>query len=76
MAGNLSRREAVKRLALSTAVVGVGAVAAKLRFDPGDPRQERTAGERQVRDFRVTRTRGQPVMAIGKSSTDPGTLVK
>ncbi len=72
-----SRREAIKRLALSGAVLGGAAVATKLAYDKGGYGLSRPSGERQVRDFEVKKPpAGSPVMAIAKSSDDPATLVQ
>ncbi len=76
-----SRREALKRIALSGGVLGGAALTAKLAFDPGGFGLSQVAGERQVRDFRIhTPTGGNivtgPMLAIAKSSTDPAELVR
>ncbi len=72
-----SRREAIKRLALTGVVLGGAAAATKLTFDRGGYGLSRPSGKRQVRDFEVGKSpTGSPVMAIAKSSTDPATLVQ
>jgi len=71
-----SRRDALKRLALTGAVLGGAALTTKLRFDPGAYGLSAAEGERQVRDFQVKRESQQPVMAISKSSTDPAALTR
>lgn len=71
-----SRREAIKRLALTGAVLGGAAAATKLRFDKGGYGLSRPSGERQVRDFEVGKPGSSPVLAIAKSSKDPATLVR
>jgi uncharacterized protein (DUF362 family) len=76
MASKLSRREAVKRVALSGAVVSVAAVLTRVCYDRGLPGAVGPAAERQVRDFRVRAQAGGPVMAIARSSTDPATLTR
>jgi uncharacterized protein (DUF362 family) len=69
------RREALKRLALTGAVLGGAAITAKVAFDPGGFGLATPAGERQVRDFR-TKTGDAPMLAIAKSSTDPADLTR
>lgn len=76
MSDRPTRREAMKRLAATGAVLGGAAVVAKLHFDRGGFDLSKPAGERQVRDFQVARVAGQPAMAIAKSSTEPAELVK
>jgi len=76
-----SRRDALKRIALSGGVLGGAALTAKLAFDPGGFGVSQAAGERQVRDFRIHQpTSGGivtgPMLAIAKSSTDPAELVR
>jgi uncharacterized protein (DUF362 family) len=70
-----SRREALKRIAMTGAVLGGAAVTAKLRFDPGGYNVAAPDGERQVRSFEG-RAEKSPVFAIAKSSTDPKILVR
>jgi len=71
-----SRRDALKRLAITGAVFGGAALTAKLRFDSGSYGLASAPGERQVRDFQIKRESQQPVLAISKSSTDPGVLTR
>jgi uncharacterized protein (DUF362 family) len=70
-----TRREALKRLALTGAVLGGAAATVKLAYDSGGYGLTDAEGERQVRDFRVLGG-DSPVMAIAKSSTDPAELVR
>lgn len=71
-----SRRDAIKRIALTGAVLGGAGVLAKLSYDPGGFGLAQKAGERQVRDFQVDKSGNQPVMAIAKSSKDAATLTR
>lgn len=71
-----SRREALQRIGLASAVLSGSALAAKLGFDPGGLELTRPAGERQVRDFRIKGTGPDPVFSIAKSSNEPATLVQ
>ncbi len=75
MSDGTSRRDALKRIALSGAVLGGAAVTTKLAFDPGGFGLEALDGERQVRDFQVDESAG-PVLAISKSSQDPAVLTR
>ncbi|HEX3775510.1 MAG TPA: DUF362 domain-containing protein [Polyangiaceae bacterium] len=74
-----SRRDALRRIALSGTVLGGAALTAKLAFDPGSFGLSQAEGERQVRDFRI-HTPNAPgqnnIFAIAKSSTDPAELVR
>jgi uncharacterized protein (DUF362 family) len=74
-----SRRDALKRIGLSGAVLGGAALTTKFAFDRGGFGLSEAAGERQVRDFRIhmppAATPG-PTFAIAKSSTDPAELVR
>jgi uncharacterized protein (DUF362 family) len=72
---NVSRREALARLAASGAALGAAAVATKLTWDGGGFDLSRSDSERQVRDFQIARG-SSPVMAISKSSTDPAELTR
>jgi len=72
---NVSRREALARLAQSGAALGAAAVATKLTWDRGGFDLSRSDSERQVRDFQIPRGES-PVMAIAKSSTDPAELTR
>ncbi len=76
MADRPTRREAIKRLAATGAVLGGAAVVAKLRFDRGGFDLSTPAGERQVRDFEVKAPSNEPKLAIAKSSTDPAELLR
>jgi uncharacterized protein (DUF362 family) len=71
-----SRRDALRRLALTGAVLGGAALTAKLRFDPGGFDLAAPVGDRQVRDFQIKQLAQQPVMAIAKSSTDAAVLTR
>jgi hypothetical protein len=73
---SISRREALGRLAAAGAVVGGAAVATRVRWDAGGFDLARSEKERQVRDFRTHAPGPAPVMAIAKSSTDPGVLTR
>jgi uncharacterized protein (DUF362 family) len=75
MSDRPSRREALKRLALSGAVLGGAAAAAKLAYDPGGFDLASAEGERQVRDFQVELGQS-PILAIAKTSTDPAELTR
>ncbi len=72
---DLSRRQALHRIAATGVVLGGSAVAAKLLYDPGGFGLEKMIGERQVRDFRGTLGEG-PKMAIAKSSKDATELTR
>ena len=71
----LSRREALRRVALSSAVFGVAAATARLRFDSGRAAAAEAGDAPQVRDFRTVDP-PSTVMAIAKSSTDPEQLTR
>jgi len=73
---NISRREAITRLAAAGAVLGGAAAAAKLCFDRGGFDLTHLESERQVRNFQVKHGGAEPVLAIAKSSTDPGILTR
>jgi uncharacterized protein (DUF362 family) len=75
MRETVSRREAIRRVALSGAVLGGAAIVGRLRFDGGGYDLSVPEGERQVRDFSAARGEG-PVMAIAKSSKDAGELTR
>ena len=72
----ISRREALGRLAATGAVLGGAAVATRLAWDAGAFDLARSSNERQVRDFRSLGPGPEPVMAIAKSATDPGVLTR
>jgi uncharacterized protein (DUF362 family) len=72
----ISRREALGRLASAGAVLGGAAALAKVAYDRGGFDLTREANERQVRDFEVKRGGDSPVMAIAKSSKDPAVLTR
>jgi uncharacterized protein (DUF362 family) len=71
-----SRREALQRIGLASAVLSGSALVAKLGFDAGGLELTRPTGERQVRDFRTKGKGPDPVFSIAKSATDPATLVQ
>jgi uncharacterized protein (DUF362 family) len=72
-----SRREAIQRLAVTSALLGGAAALTRLRFDRGGFELATPEGERQVRDFRLSGVKAEdPVMAIAKSSTDAATLTR
>lgn len=72
-----TRREALRRIALSAGAFGSAAVLARLAHDNGGLFIEKERAERQVRDFRLGGSASQgPVMAIAKSSSDPAELVR
>lgn len=71
-----SRREALKRIALTGAVLGGAAAVTRLGYDPGGFGVAVPVGERQVRDFRVDGKGPAPLMAIAKSSTDAAVLTR
>jgi uncharacterized protein (DUF362 family) len=77
MGDRLSRREALGRLGLTTAVLGGAAAVTKFAWDPGGFELANPVGERQVRSFETVKgiVTG-PVMAIAKSSQDPAELVR
>jgi uncharacterized protein (DUF362 family) len=70
-----SRREALERIGLTSAVLGAAALGARVLYDQGGFALTAPLGERQVRDFRV---KGDPKlqMAIAKSSQVPEELVR
>jgi uncharacterized protein (DUF362 family) len=72
----ISRREAIRRVALSGAVLGGAAALTRLRFDPGGYDLSVPEGERQVRDFTLSGAGEGPVMAIAKSVKDPAELTR
>jgi uncharacterized protein (DUF362 family) len=71
-----SRREALQRIGLASAVLSGTALVSKLGFDHGGLELTRPTGERQVRDFRTKGEGPPPTFAISKSSEDPATLVQ
>jgi uncharacterized protein (DUF362 family) len=71
-----SRREALQRIGMASAVLSSAAAAAYFAFDRGQFDVTRPTGERQVRDFQARARAGAPVYAISKSSTDPEVLVR
>ncbi len=71
-----SRREALQRIGLATAVLSGSAATAYALFDRGRFDVSRPLGERQVRDFQIRAAEGAPVYAIAKSSKDPAQLVR
>lgn len=73
---NVSRREALRRIAASGAALGGTGALARAAWEPGGFGLERPAGERQVRDFQVPGGSTAPVLAIARSSTDPAELVR
>jgi uncharacterized protein (DUF362 family) len=75
MRAPFSRREAIRRVALSGAVLGGAALLTRLRFDAGGFDLSVPEGERQVRDFGRAAP-GGPVMAIAKSSQDAAVLTR
>jgi len=76
MVPRLSRREAVKRIAMAGAALGSAGALAGFRFDRGGAAQSGRGGERQIRDFRVDARPDSPVLAIAKQSTDPAELTR
>ena len=75
MSDRLSRRQVLKRIAVTGAVIGGAACIAKWRYDPGGSGLDQRSSERQVRDFTVAPDSG-PQLAIAKSSRDPAELVR
>jgi uncharacterized protein (DUF362 family) len=69
-----TRREALRRLGATAAVLGGAAALGKLRFDAGGFDLSTPEGDRQVRDFTVGS--GGPVLAIAKSSRDAAELTR
>jgi uncharacterized protein (DUF362 family) len=78
MSDDPSRRDALKRIGLSSLAAGGALLTAKLAYDPGGFGLALASGERQVRDFRIHQpsATADPVFAIAKSSTDPAELVR
>lgn len=74
---NITRREALRRLAASGAVLGGAGALTQLTWDRGGFDLARSDKERQVRDFQLQNAaQATPVMAIAKSSTDPAELTR
>ncbi len=72
-----SRREALIRLARTSAVMGVTYAGARFALEAAGYEPERKEGPRQIRDFRLSQGLGvHPVMAIAKSSQVPEDLVQ
>jgi uncharacterized protein (DUF362 family) len=71
-----SRREALQRIGLASAVLSGTALVSKFAFDAGGLELTRPTGERQVRDFRTKAGGPPPTFSIAKSSQDPATLVQ
>ena len=71
-----SRREALQRIGIASAVLSGTALVSTFAFDQGGLELTRPTGERQVRDFRSKAGGPPPTFAIAKSSTDPATLVQ
>jgi uncharacterized protein (DUF362 family) len=72
----VSRREALKRILAAGTVLGGAAAVTRSRFDQGGFDLSTPGGERQVRSFGASVPSGSRSMAIAKSSTDPGELVR
>jgi uncharacterized protein (DUF362 family) len=71
-----SRREILRRLAASGAVLGVSGVAARLLLDPGRAGEGPAGGGPQVRDFQCAAGTGHPTLAIARQSTDAEALTR
>lgn len=70
-----SRRDALRRIVTTSAVLGGSALTARLAYDAGGIGLAKGVGERQVRDFRVA-AEDAPKLAIAKSSQDPAELTR
>ncbi len=76
MPQSVSRREALSRIgATGAAIAAVGLIGRAAR-DRGGYDLSRHGGERQVRDFTVSKPSQTPQLAISKTSQEPETLVK
>jgi uncharacterized protein (DUF362 family) len=75
MSDRASRREALRRIAATGAVLGGAGVLSALRFDRGGYDLAVPEGDRQVRDFQVRAGQG-PVYSVAKSSHDPALLTR
>jgi uncharacterized protein (DUF362 family) len=76
MSGTVSRREALRRIGVTSAVLGGALGVTRLRFDRGGYDVSALAGARQVRNFAPASAAGSPMMAIAKSSTDAAELTR
>jgi uncharacterized protein (DUF362 family) len=76
MAAPTSRREALQRLALGAAVLSGAAAVTAGRSDRATGTHRAARGERQVRSYQVPARPGTPVMAIAKTSGEPGGLTR
>lgn len=71
----VSRREALRRLALTGVVLGGAGATFRLAYDRGGYDLSAPSGQRQVRSFGAAPSDG-PALSIAKSSTDPAVLVR
>lgn len=72
----VSRRDALKRIGTTAAVLGGSAAVGRLAWDRGGFDVYRSALTPQTRDFRLGPEHELPEMAIATSSTDPAELVR
>jgi uncharacterized protein (DUF362 family) len=72
----VSRREALRRLGASAAVLGASAAATKLAWDGGGFGIATSSEGRITRSFRVEGDAGPADFAIARNETDPATLVR
>lgn len=71
-----NRRDALKRIGATAALLGGAGALAKVRYDAGGFDLEKPDGERQVRDFQIDDPAAGTQMAIAKSSRDPVDLTR
>lgn len=75
MADPSSRRQALKQIATTGAILTGAGVLTRLAYDPGGFGLADPSGERQVRSFEV-KGGESPTLAIAKSSKDPAELTR
>ncbi len=71
----LSRRQALSRIGSASAVAAATALLARWRSDDGLPRDARSGGHPQVRDYRAPQDSALPELVIARNDSDPHALV-
>jgi uncharacterized protein (DUF362 family) len=71
-----SRRDALKRIGVTAAMVGGTGALATLSWDREGVARETTGSQRAVKDFRVPPRSDLPTMAVAKRGADPNALTR
>jgi uncharacterized protein (DUF362 family) len=71
-----SRRDALKRIGVTAAMVGGTGALATLSWDREGVARETRAGQRAIKDFRVPPRSDLPTMAVAKRGADPNALTR